>query len=356
MHISNLKLTNFRNYKKVNIDFSPDTVFVCGKNASGKTNLIESIYYLSNLHSFRAADPNLINKSEDYFSASSLVGLERFEVVVQKNPVLRRVFKVNDQKVKKIAWTSFPVVLFSPTDLNIFILGPEARRRFLNDILLEKDRAYSLDLNFLEHILKQRKALLQRLFKAEASYDELEFWNKELAIITVRISKARRMLLEHINDRFTGIYRELTGFDTVYEVIYKGLGEGVDESGFLEKLRSHQDLEIRTQANLFGPHRDDFLIYKDGVMNTLNSSRGELREQVLAMKMVHAHYVSTPNKKPIVLLDDVFSELDEERKARLLSGFLGFQVFITTTETVDPSPKAQIIFAEGNSLIIKQGP
>jgi DNA replication and repair protein RecF len=330
--LSRIELINYRNYQKAEVAIPSDLVLIVGENASGKTNFLESIYFLSSLRSFRAPDTQLVRHNEGHFCVKAVLGNEQLEAVVQKEPVMRRGFKANGQKIKKIAWNSFITVLFSAVDINIFFLGPEARRGFLNEALGEKEKVYASDLASLEHVLKQRSALLQNINAGISKDTELEFWNKELADLAVRISGARRRYLEFISDRYVAVFGRLSGFMNDYRIIYKGLEEGITPSDFLAMLARIQATEIKSGKNLIGPHRDDFSILKDGIENVYNSSRGELREQVLTLKFLQAEYLTVGEDKPIMLLDDVFSELDQTRRLRLLENLKGSQVFITSTE------------------------
>jgi DNA replication and repair protein RecF len=355
MRVEKIILENYRNYKKVEVDLASDLVLIVGQNASGKTNFLESIYFLSRLKSFRAPDNLLVNHVEDFFAIRAQVSsteTEELEIVVQKNPILRRGFKINGQKTKRIAWNAFKTVLFVPNDLNMFTLGPDARRKFLNEVLVEKESLYPIDLASLEHILKQRGALLEKIKDGFAHSSELEFWNTELAQVAVRISSARRNLIEYLNDKLKHTYSRLTGFSTDLLIVYKGLAEGVDEAGFVRILDDHLGAEIASGSNLIGPHRDDFMILKDGLQNIYNSSRGELREQILAVKILQAEYITTGDNKPIILLDDVFSELDEQRRSRLLENLKNHQIILTTTErqNFNGSENALVIEVENGNI------
>ncbi len=357
MHISNISLENFRNYKRAEIRLGSDLVLIVGENASGKTNFLESIYFLSRLKSFRAPDNFLVNHTEDFFSIKGTVTHsepEDLEIVMQKNPAVRRGFKINGQKTKKIAWNTFKTVLFVPNDLNMFILGPDARRKYLNEVLVEKDSLYSIDLASLDHILKQRGALLEKIREGSAQYSEIDFWNQELAQVAVRISRARRNFIDYLNDKFNHTYQNLTEFTSIFNIVYKGLSAGISEEDFVRILIDHQTSEVRSGMNLIGPHRDDFMIFKDELQNVYNSSRGELREQILAIKILQAQYIATGDDRPIILLDDVFSELDQHRRFQLLKNFTGHQVFITSTEPllqIEQNSHNQLIRVEAGQFI-----
>ncbi|HYC79801.1 MAG TPA: DNA replication and repair protein RecF, partial [Candidatus Binatia bacterium] len=273
-------LENFRNYKRLEVDTDNDLVVVVGDNASGKTNFIESIYFLAYLKSFRAPDNLLVNAQEDYFKIVGITEESKLEAIVQVKPALRRGFKIDDQKIKRLNWRTFRTVLFVPNDLNLFILGPGARRKYLNETLAQIDPAYAADIVSLEHVLKQRAALLYDIYKNISTRDQLDYWDLQLAEISLRVSKTRRDFLNFVSDRFSETYNKLTELPSMFRIEYKGLPQEYDITSFLTKLREYQDAEIRSGQNLFGPHRDDFNIYKDNELNIYNSSRGELRAQI----------------------------------------------------------------------------
>jgi DNA replication and repair protein RecF len=332
MRLTSVHLEKFRNYAKINVNTDSDLVVVLGDNASGKTNFLESIYFLSNLKSFRAPDNLLVKNHEDYFRIRGRYGEKALDVTVQVNPVLRRGFKLDDQKTKRGLWQAFRTVLFVPNDLNLFILGPVARRKYLDEALSQKEKGYALSLASYEHVLKQRAALLENVFQSQAKPSDLEVWNRELVPLALSISAFRRKYLDFLQKKFMDIYGRLTGFESKFSIVYKGLGEDVDENKLFAILAEHQVAEIRSGQNLIGPHRDDFILSKDEVLNIYSSSRGELRSQVLALKLLEAEFLTQKNQKPMILLDDVFSELDETRRSKLLESLTDHQIFITSTE------------------------
>lgn len=353
MRLKSVYLENFRNYKRLEIDVDTDLTLIVGNNASGKTNFIESIYFLAYLKSFRAPDNLLVNIQEDYFKIVGTGDIGKMEAAVQIKPGLRRQFKLDDQKISRVHWQTFKTVLFVPNDLNLFILGPAARRKYLNESLTQLDPAYASDIVSLEHVLKQRGALLNEIAGYRATRDQLDFWDLQLAEISLRMSRVRRDFLSFIGDKFNNTYIRLTDLQAEFRFEYKGLPVEYTQDLFISRLREYQDAEVRSGQNLFGPHRDDFNIYKDGELNIYNSSRGELRAQILAIKLLQAEYLTVGKDKPIILLDDVFSELDETRREMLIKSLEGHQIFITTTD--DPNvlkikPDAKILKTEDNLL------
>lgn len=332
MGLKQVNLENFRNYQKAEVKITSDLVLILGENATGKTNFIESLYFISHLKSFRVTNEFLVNFKADHFSIRVEYKDKIFETVVMVRPALKRSFKIDGQKVSKHDWRSFRTVLFVPNDLNLFSLGPLFRRRFLNETLAQIDKIYAANLISLEHVLKQRSALLNKILNQQADFKELGFWNQQLAMLTVSISSKRRSFLGFIQDKFNQVYERVTGFKTDLEAQYKPTVDEISESVVMTKLDKYQNAEIRSGLNLVGPHREDFLILKQGLPNVYNSSRGEMRSQILALKLLQAEYLSTIHERPIILLDDVFSELDETRRTKLLENLSRYQIFITSTE------------------------
>ena len=352
MRLNQVALKNFRNYQKSEVKLNSDLVLILGENASGKTNFLESIYFLSRLKSFRAPDNLLVQNQQDHFNLQGQMEETQLEVIIQVLPAVRRQYKINDQKTKRGFWRAFSVVLFVPNDLNLFQLGPILRRKYLDETLSQIDMAYSIDLESLDHILKQRAALLERIYKREAQNYELEFWNQQLAPVAVRITNKRQEFVDFLNQNLTQKTNQLTGFNNQFELRYKRT-EVKTEEELLATLAAHEEAEVRSSKNLIGPHRDDFEIYKDDQLNLFNSSRGELRTQILALKLLQAQYLAMTGKKPLILLDDVFSELDEVRRTKLIESLSGHQIFITSTEE-HHLPKiakdAQILKVENNEI------
>lgn len=373
MRLTRLSLENFRNYQKTEVAINRDLVLILGQNATGKTNLLEAVYFLSQLKSFRSPDSFLAKSGEDHFriiaiahpSPSSLRQAREgdplskrvtlwpkdvtYEAVVQVNPALKRSFKINGQRVKRGVWKGFAVVLFIPNDLNLFSMGPGLRRRYLDDTLSQASKNYALDLMSLGHVLSQRKELLGQILEGKAQKEELSFWNEQLVALTLRLGQMRKNFLDFLEHNFHEVYKGLTGFDNKFEIEYKTYA--TEKIG--EDLKSHEEAEIRSGQNLIGPHREDFLVKKNGNINLHNSSRGELRSQILAIKLLQAEYLDQHHLPPIVLLDDVFSELDELRRIKLLESLSGHQIFITTTEEhhLPEIKNAQILKVENGQLV-----
>jgi len=331
MRVTSVSLENFRNYKQISINCDVDLVLILGENAAGKTNFLESLYFLSTLKSFRAPEALLVKNQQDFFNLSAKTSVNSFEIVVQTSPAPKRSYKINQIKTKRGLWQSFTTVLFVPNDLNLFQLGPILRRKFLDETLRQIDQQYSLDLESLDHILKQKAALLEQIYQGAAKQADLDFWNQQLVPVAHRITTRRQDFIDFLNKNITPKTNELTGFKNNFTIIYKRVAAETPEE-LHKSLQEQEQAEIRSGKNLLGPHRDDFEIHKDEQLNLFNSSRGELRSQILALKLLQAEYLDQAGKKPTILLDDVFSELDELRRTKLLENLKGHQIFITSTE------------------------
>jgi DNA replication and repair protein RecF len=332
MRLESIKLENFRNYEKVEVKVNSDLVLVLGENASGKTNLLESIYFLSQLKSFRVPDQFLVRTGADFFSLRASLNGQKIEAIVRIRPPVKRSFKIDELKVSRNFWQSFRTVLFVPSDLNLFTLGPQARRKFLDETLSQKSQEYAFALASLDHVLKQKAALLESLNHGQGEPTQLDFWNEQLAAASLVICTERLRFLKFIDSTLNKKNRVLTGFKMELRVEYKSQITPTDKQLIVDRLNQARQSEISSQMNLVGPHRDDFFVSKDGIGNIYNSSRGELRAQILALKLLQAEYLSDEKQKPVILLDDVFSELDETRRTKLLENLVNHQIFITTTE------------------------
>ena len=341
MKITSLTLKNFRNYPELNLEISDNIVVLSGPNAVGKTNLLESIYFASLFKSFRDDTEFIFLKGTN--SAEISVGLEKqgekyqLEVYLERRDKIFANFKVNGVKFKrKDAQGLVSVVIFDPTEVDMFSKTPDYRRKYLNLVLSQKQPSYLEDLAGYKKVLYQKTKLLQD-FQAgrQASVQELDSWNEQLVSYGTKIILARKSFVNFLNQNIAEIYTTISGFHRPIEVRYETIngqtGEEIKQ-GLLDKLAKYQTKERVTASCLVGPHRDDFYLISDGLYLSPFSSRGELRSQVLALKILELEYLSHKDDKPILLLDDVLSELDETRRTFLLRYLQGkFQTFITTT-------------------------
>jgi DNA replication and repair protein RecF len=340
MRIKNIQIKNFRNYPDLNIEIKSDTVVLTGPNAVGKTNLLESLYFASLFKSFRDDTEFIFLK--DAASLELKLVLEKdgqarsLEIFLEKREKIYANFLIDGVKKKRRDAQGFlSVVIFDPTDVDMFTKPPEQRRKYLNMVLSQKNPEYLDNLAKYKKALFQKTRLLQDVKAGRSAGEDLAEWNEQLIALGSSIILERKKLISFLNTSMAEIYTTISGFHRPVEVAYDTLpGNTREEIGqsFREKLAAVAKKEALLATCLAGPHRDDFSLKSDGLFLSPFSSRGELRSQVLALKILELEFLSHGEEKPILLLDDVLSELDETRRTFLLKYLQGkFQTFITTT-------------------------
>jgi DNA replication and repair protein RecF len=340
MRIKNLEIKNFRNYPELKIVISGNTVVLTGPNAVGKTNLLESIYFASLFKSFRDDTEYIFLKESNNLELK--ITLEKqeqdyvLEVFLEKREKIYANFLIDGVKKKRRDVQGFmSVVIFDPTDVDMFSKAPEVRRKYLNMVLSQKNLEYLEALGNYKKALFQKNKILANLKTGKGLAEDLGSWNEQLIKIGSLIIMERRKLMNYLNNSIADIYTTISGFNRPVELFYESLpGETLEEveSSFGLKLAKYAEKEKLIGSSLVGPHRDDFSLKSEGLYLSPFSSRGELRSQVLALKILELEFLSDKEEKPILLLDDVLSELDETRRTFLLKYLQGkFQTFITTT-------------------------
>lgn len=344
MKIKNIQIKNFRNYPHLNIDITSDVVILSGPNAVGKTNLLESIYFASLFKSFRDDTEFIFLK--DFSDAHIRMVVEKhgedhtIEVFLEKRDRIYANFNIDGVKKRRRDAQGFvSVVIFDPTDVDMFTKAPDSRRRYLNMVLAQKDIRYLETITQYKRVLYRKSKLLQDMRLGRSSGSDLGSWNEQLVELGSRIIADRRQFVNFLNNSIADIYTTISGFHRPVEVSYESVpGETVEEvsSQLTAKLEALKEKEAQLSTCLVGPHRDDFFLKSDGLYLPPFSSRGELRSQVLALKILELEFLSKSGDKPVLLLDDVLSELDETRRTFLLKYLQGkFQTFITTTHPLE---------------------
>lgn len=336
MKLKYLRLFNFRNYKS--LDFIPgeNINVLYGLNASGKTNLLESIYMSIRANSFRSSkDLNLINIDENSSSIISRYMTDnykddyRIEISKFEN---KKVF-INDEKVNtKDYRKSRFVVLFNPEDLNIIKYSPKERRKFLDDLLS------NIDLNYDFYMYKYRRLLFERnkFLKMNMDKNLLDVYDREIVKNGTKIIIMRLRIIKKLNEIAKKHYKRLSGDDlniTYLSTVPIFVDEKELMENYLKILKESISKDLEKRYTSVGPHRDDL----DFKINTFSSksyaSQGEQRSVVLSLKLAEADLIKDLYKtKPLLLLDDVFSEIDSNRSRYLLHSLKDLQTFITTTE------------------------
>ena len=331
--LKNLSLTNFRNHAKFDLEFGEISVLV-GKNGGGKTNVLEAIGLLSCGRSFRGDNRlEMISFDRDF---ARIVG-DDLEVFIQRTP--RLLFQMKERGIKrKIAdfVGILPSVFFSPESLQIITGEPKERRRFLDIVISQKNHKYLQALLDYKKVLVQRNSLLKLLqsggthstSSGRVDESQLDFWDSELAAAAKIITRDRQAVVKKFSAEISKFYQTISGQKTTeLEIIYHAkAGEN-----FSEKLRSKRGLDIAVGMTTSGPHRDDLQFKLNNLEAEKYASRGELRSIILALKMAELKYLED-GAKPILLLDDIFSEFDADHRAHLYDLIKNYQTIITTTD------------------------
>ncbi len=329
--LHHLTLINYRNHSKFDLDLSEITVLV-GKNGIGKTNILESIGLLSSCRSFRGDNRlELIKFDNDY----TRVVADDLEIFIQRTP--RLIFQVKDRGIKrKVAdfVGTLPSVVFSPESLAIITGEPKERRRFLDIVICQKDHKYLRGLQDYKKVLSQRNNLLKLISDGRASADQLDFWDKELVAAAKIITDGRDQAISDFSQHLVRFYRTISGQKKAsIEIIYFAKA-GAD---FAAKLKTKRGIDIAAGLTTSGPHRDDLQFILNNLEAEKYASRGELRSIVLSLKMAELKYLEH-GVKPILLLDDIFSEFDGDHRRHLYQLIKNYQTVLTTTDREHLSP------------------
>ena len=351
MLLKKLNLINFRNYAKLDLDFDERTTILLGNNAVGKSNILESIYFLSTTKSGRVdREEELIKEGEEFCKASGVLSTVIASEVKQSSSnesqtkiATKPSASRNDEIILEIAIQTIdnlfskrlkvngipkravdfignlPAVIFYPSDINLVTGAPSLRRWHLDLSVAQVDPVYKKALTLYEQVLVSRNRVLKRIREGQGKKDELRFWTDELLNKGKEISDKRKVFFDFINN----LEKPLGGF----------IFEYLPSEFTMERLEETNGREIAAAATLIGPHRDDFIL-KLGNRNLAHfGSRGEQRIATLAFKFLSLEYMAKIlRKRPILLLDDVFSELDADHRAAVVEIVNKQQTIIATVE------------------------
>lgn len=344
MRVEKIKLQNFRSYKVLEVSFGEKNIIV-GENTGGKTNLLEAIYMTSVGKSFRSKEPDMVFWGEDHFRIESDVEdghPQKIEYIYEKNVGAkgRKTVKVNGTKKPASALLGgFPCVFFTPDEIDMYFSFPSHRRRHLNVLLSKSDKEYSRELVKYSRVLEQRNAQLKSIAKGGSGESDLEIWDGRLAEHGAEIIRKRMALISKINKKLSPNYKKVAKDEKELEMVYVPSvntdKKTKDEvwAAFLEKMLASRKRDILTGATNVGPHRDDITMLLGGRDITTFGSRGEHRSAIVALKLSEVSILkSILGETPVLLMDDVFSELDEKRRENLVKAFEGQQTIVTTTD------------------------
>lgn len=335
MYIKNIMLSNYRNYENLSLELSKNVNVFIGDNAQGKTNVLEAIYYCAFAKSHRTSrDRELINWKNDKAYISLLVGKERLDKKIDIN-ILRdgkKAIKVNSIKVAKIGelFGIFNVVMFSPEDLKVIKEAPNLRRKLLDMELSQINKKYYFNLVQYNKILNERNILLKN---KNLNEDVLEVYDFQLVNYADYIISKRLEYIDKINFYGEKIHEEITAGKEKIKFKYSCNVDLNDyKNNYLKKLKDNIKRDREKGLTSVGPHRDDFNVFLNDIDAKIFGSQGQQRTAILTMKFSSLKIIKEiTGEYPVLLLDDVLSELDVNRKRYILSTINGIQTVITCT-------------------------
>ncbi|MBQ6355074.1 DNA replication and repair protein RecF [Candidatus Saccharibacteria bacterium] len=329
MIIKSIKLQNFRSHELYSLKMGDKTTQILGENGWGKTSILEAIYIALTGKSFRAVDREIVRRGADFYRIE--LGLTDGEKVAVAYDLERqnRTFLVKCSKFGRLPKKyKYPVVLFLPDDLHLVSSSPASRRGYFDKFLAQLSPGFSSTLSRYNKALKQRNELLK---EASVSPDSLFSWDVMLAKYGCEIRKARKELVQQLNKRLTEVYRGIAKNEDEISISYESYIDDVDESKYLKLLTLDFERDRALGHTNFGVHKDSFEFVFNKSVADGSASRGEVRSLVIALKFIEAEMLEKElGKKPLVLLDDVFSELDEARQEALVSNFKDNQIILTS--------------------------
>ena len=330
MKIKEINIKNFRSYKSLSLKINKNTNIFVGKNAQGKTNLIESIYVLGITKSHRTfLEKNLIKESEDFSKISTKIENKELEIIItQKGKSL----KINKKPIRKTSEyiSNLLVIMFSPEDLELIKGSPSVRRKYLNVEISQLEKKYLIDINEFTKALKMRNEYLKQTTESTIDKEYINILNERLIKFATEITQYRKKYIIDINKQLEKVAKELTK-DKI-KIIYKPNPENIEN--YKDILEKNIKRDLFQKATTYGPHRDDLVFQTEGKETNEYGSQGQQRLAVLSLKLSEIEIIKEKTKEyPILLLDDVFSELDQEKRNNIIK-FLkkDIQSFITTTD------------------------
>ena len=334
MYIKSIELSDYRNYEHLDLKFDTGTNILYGDNAQGKTNVLEAISVSGTTKSHKGSkDKEMIRFGSEESHIRTIVVKEnieyRIDIHLKKNK--SKGIAINQLPLKKASelFGILNIVFFSPEDLNIIKNGPAERRRFLDSELCQIDKIYLSDLTKYNKILNQRNKLLKDMIYQPSLKDTLPIWDEQLIEYGRRIIRRRNDFIHELNEIIYGIHKKISGEKEELVLKYE---PNIDEAFFQDELNRAKERDLRYCQTSVGPHRDDMLFAVNGIDIRKYGSQGQQRTGALSLKLAEIELVKRNIKEtPVLLLDDVLSELDSNRQNYLLNTIHDIQTIITCT-------------------------
>lgn len=353
MKISNIELINYRNYEHALINFSDGLNIIEGKNAQGKTNLVEAVYFCAVGKSFKTSkEKDIINWAKDLakikITIQKEIGQKTIEFIFSKNA--KKTIKIDGIPIKKIGelMGELNAVFFAPDELKLIKDSPEDRRRFMDVSLSQTYKDYFYTLSNYNKILQSRNKALKTYNDPQSLKQILNIYNLQMAESMLKIKKYRKRFVEKLNPYADMVHGYLTNKKESLSLEYQGIEQDQKEK-IIEKLNECFEKDSKLGYTTFGCHRDDIKVCVNNVDVRAFGSQGQQRTSALSMKLAELEIIKQDTSKvPILILDDVLSELDQERKQRLLKFCSKAQTLLTCTDFNFDIEHNKIIIKNGN--------
>lgn len=360
MYVNKLKLINFRNYKELEINFDNNINIFYGNNAQGKTNILEALYFTATGRSHRTSrDKDLVNWESDEGYIGTFVKKENKETRIDIKIGDIKIIKVNEIPIKKLGelMGNLNAVIFSPEDLKILKEGPVERRRFIDIAISQIRPNYFYNLQQYFKVIHNRNTLLRDIRKNRKLLDTLFIWDDKVVEIGALIVYYRNVYLNKIESYLKNIHKRIS--DEEIKIAYIPSEKDIDlndiesiKSAISTKLKQNTEKDIIHGTTCTGPHRDDFDVYINEVSAKIFGSQGQQRTAVLSLKLSEMElFKEELGEDPILLLDDVMSELDDMRQQYLLDNLESTQVFITCTNADKYIGKGKLFKVFGGKVL-----
>ncbi|HSX53077.1 MAG TPA: DNA replication/repair protein RecF [Patescibacteria group bacterium] len=331
--ITDIRLQHFRSYPEAAFELSPGVNIIVGPNASGKTNLLEALLVLARGNSYRGTINELVEFKKPWARLDAHTPNGTRSVKIESpGDTSKKSFEINGQTYTRLSLDkSVPVVLFEPQHLQLLTGRPDLRRDYLDDLLEQTIVDYSKMRRDYRRTLAQRNSLLKQ---GPAATNQLFAWNIRLSELGGQIATHRYDLIEVLNSQAQKLYQRLASSKAKVELSYQAAWPtDTYSSQLLKKLESSTQLDFARGFTAYGPHRDDLEVLLNAHPAQASASRGEIRTLLLTLKILEMRLLEEKRgQKPLLLLDDVFSELDGARRRALTDFLKDYQTFITTTD------------------------
>lgn len=334
--LSKLSLTNYRNHKKLELALKPDITLIVGPNGIGKTNILEAIHLLSTTKPYRAHyDKDVISYQADFAKIAATIkknGDKDELILAIKNLDALKNTSIKKATVNGVAKTLYSfagmlnTVLFAPEDIEMITDSPTLRRKYMDSVLIQVDKAYKKSLAAYTKALRQRNKLLRLMWEHNKGYDQIEYWNDLISVNGRLIQQKRADMFDFLGQELKGHMHE---FEQKLDVSLKYVKNEIST----ERLLEYKMREMAAKTSLIGPHRDNFEIFIDTHNIAYFGSRGQQRAALLALKLAEMDFFEKKTgARPLLLLDDIFSELDRRHKEIVFDVIGKQQTIITSTE------------------------